>query len=215
MKINSFLAIDHLNCVAWRDEAIAGHVDSLGESIRSKYFDGDRLLKHRFMDDLRKNWYLGMRIGVREKPKQLDDKYLDGDVLRLTEFLFERLVDRQCLEQLPAERVDQLHPNYTDPDGRFPFCYDFDFISTDTYLNYKLFNKLTLNPQLNLLIGGLLTEDCSVVLSFADKYYVDQFNAPVMSKSDAAEAIINYHFAAFNGLLFFVFEFNSQLSQFN
>lgn len=201
MKINSFLAIDQLNCVAWNDEAIADRLGSLSEAIRSKYFDGVRLRKETFMEQLRKNWYLGMQSKLRETPRQLDYGYLDGDILKLTEFLAEHLVDRQCLERLPAERIDGLHSNYTDSDDRFPFCYDFDFISTETYLNYKLFGKLTLNPQVNLLIGGLYAEDCKAASLFKDKYYVDQFNAPVMPKTDAWQFIRNYHPSPFEGLL--------------
>lgn len=204
MKINSFLAIDYLGCVVWSDEAIA--VGSLSEAIRSKYFvDGNRLQKSRIMDELLKNWYVFRHPRLREKPKQLDETYLDSDLLKLTEFLFESLVDQECLQNLPPERIDQLHQNFTYSANRFTFCYDFDFISTETYLNYKLFNKLTLNPQLNLLIGGVLTEDCSATQLFSDKYYADQFNAPVMSKREAAEIIINYRPSPFEGLFFLKF----------
>ena len=152
------------------------------------------------MDELRKNWYVLKFPQLREKPKQLDETCLDSDLLKLTEFLFELLVDPECLQTLPPERIDQLDMNYTYSHDRLTFVYDFDFISTETYLSYKLFNKLTLNPQLNLLIGGLPSEDCSAAQLYTAKYYTDQFNAPVMSKSEAADAIRNYGPSPFKGM---------------
>ena len=216
MKINSFLAIDHLGCMVWSDEAIADQIDLLGESIRSKYFiDGDRLRKSYLMKELKRNWYVFRFPRLREKPKQLDEAYLDGDLLILIEFLFDRLVDQKCLQNLPPERVDQLHLNFTYSPSRLTFAYDFDFISTETYLNYKLFNKLTLNPQLNLLIGGTLDEDCSAAQLVSKQCYVDQFNAPVLSKNEAAEMIINYRPSPFEGLFLLLFLFFNSSSNSN
>lgn len=85
------------------------------------------------------------------EPDQLDqDDYLNGDVLSLTKFLSKHAVDLECLETVPAERITKLKTN-----PKLLLYYDEDFIDRSAFLDYRLYNRLDLNPNLHLLIGTL------------------------------------------------------------
>lgn len=154
MMIGSFWTIESLGCFNSSDSRVEANADSLSKTIRSKYFDfsngGYRLKRDRFMEALKSN-LLNPNPRMSAEPDQLDqDDYLNGDVLSLTKFLSKHAVDLECLETVPAERITKLKTN-----PKLLLYYDEDFIDRSAFLDYRLYNRLDLNPNLRLLIGTL------------------------------------------------------------
>ena len=120
-----------------------------------------------------------------------DDDYLDLKIIELIKFLTKsKIVNLKCLENIDSKKIIRIRCKY----DYFYAYYDFDFIDEDAYLNFKLYNKLTTNPKLNLLIGNVVDEDSPCgngCYKPNDKYYVDQFTAPIISKEKAKEFIKN------------------------
>ena len=218
MMIGSFLTIDELGCFNSSDSRVEANADELSQAIKWKYFDafngGYRLKRDRFVEAI-KSSQVKSTPSMRTEPNQLDeDEYLDADLLTLTKFLSKNAVDLQCLENVPAERITHLIVN-----PKLLLYYDDDFFDRSAVVDYKLYNRLNLNPNLRLLIGTLKVssypeasvkqsmlasnlnnsnlfyhqnEECNSIHWFNDKYYTDQFNAPVMPKEAAKEFIRNF-----------------------
>ena len=173
---------------------ITDHIGQLTKDVRTKFFDfyeeKEHLKEKVFFDNLRKNWYVfqsGLKLGRNDYLNK--DDYIDAGVLEMVRFLSGNAVDLDCLEKLTTEQIMNIDRAYTE--YFWLVHYDFDFIDTKAYLDYKLFNRLNLNPKLNLLIGGVEQEQCEVPIEFKDKYPTDQFNAPAIRKEDAKEFIKN------------------------
>ena len=172
---------------------ITDHISQLTKDVRTKFFDfyeeKEHLKEKVFFDNLRKNWYV-FQAGLKFANDYLNkDDYIDAGVLEMVRFLSGNAVDLDCLEKLTTEQIMNIDRAYTE--YFWLVHYDFDFIDTKAYLDYKLFNRLNLNPKLNLLIGGVEQEKCEVPIEFKDKYPTDQFNAPAIRKEDAKELIKN------------------------
>ena len=183
--VNSFLAIYELGCIDFTNLKMINFAD-LDEKIIAKFFkfeDNDYYLEEaHLLTELNKNLYK-----FESKLNFKDD--IDKDLIRFIKFASKHVIDLNCLQQLPMEKVI----NVSDVFDNFNWqaYQDLDFIDKKTYLDYKLFNKLDLNPNVNILIGGLSNEKCQPAISSIDKYYTDQFNAPFIPKEDAKELIKN------------------------
>ena len=154
MMVNSFLTIDDLGCFNPNDSRVLANAGKLGRSIRSQYFEptegGYRLSRDRFVEAI-KSSLIDTQPKMRTEPNELDqDDYLDADLLTVTKFLSKNAVDLQCLENVPAQRIVQLTVN-----PKLLLYYDDDFIDRSAFLDYRLYNRLDLNPNLRLLIGSL------------------------------------------------------------
>ena len=191
--INSFLAINELGCLDLKNSKITDHIGQLTNDVRTKFFDfheeKEHLKEKVFFDNLRKNWY-NFRSRLKSGNGYLNiDDYIDADMLEMVRFLSRNAANLDCLMKLTTEQIMNIDRAYVDQ--RWIIHYDFDFIDTEAYLNYMLFNKLNLNPKLNLLTGAIEQEKCELLIGFKDKYPTDQFNAPVITKEVAKELIEN------------------------
>ena len=195
IMINSFLAINELNCLNLTSSRIGSHIENLEKKVRTKYFaldDERQSLKGQFFfDELHKNWlHFESKLNAGKDYLEKDD-YIDKDILLLVRFLSRNAVDLDCLENLSTQQIMEMNADYTNI--LWAIYYDDDFIDEDAYLDYKLFNKLNLNPKINLLIGGLKEENFDLYMKYTDKYPNDQFNAPAIPKEDAKELIKDMH----------------------
>ena len=189
--INSFLAINDLKCLNLSNRAVTDYIDAIDEKLKFKFFKffnekaplKQRLLLSDFSNDK-------LRFPFRLNADNIDkDEYIDKDILELIKFLSKNAVDLECLQNLTTEQIIGVDKIYTGPS--WTIYYDFDFINKKAYLDYKLFNKLDLNPNLNLLIGTTEEETCKKYFPFIKNYPNDQFNAPVLHKNEAKEIIKN------------------------
>lgn len=179
-------------------EQVQVNVGSLDRQLKVKFFsevDGRLRLKQKmFISRLKRNWFktdtrLKSRAGHLELEDYVNsDSYIEQDVLKLLKWLIKYSVDYECLRRASIEEIISLNPIHHN--RGWQIMYDDDFLDRETYLEYKLFNKLNLNPKVNLLIGGLSAEKYE--FSLKDEYYTDQFNAPQIPKEDAKEWIRNY-----------------------
>ena len=189
VMVNSFLGISSLGaCTNYSDSAI--DVDRLGERIKSRFFerrDDQHYLKTAlFVKELKKNWYEFESKLVAGSNLEKDD-YIDPDVVELIGLL-SKYVDADCLQRLPMEKLIEVEAS---AEQEWSIYYDLDFIDAEAYFEYKLFNRLKLNPKVNILAGNVLEETGGEAFFLTkDKYYYDQFNAPNIPKEDAKELII-------------------------
>ena len=189
IMINSFLAINELNCLNLTSSKIGDHVGNLGKKVRTKYFYEENLREKFLFDELKKNWLrFESKLNTGRDYLEKDD-YIDKDILLLVRFLSRNAVDLDCIEKLSAQQIRNIKGGYIN--DNWSFYYDDDFIDEKAYLNYKLFNKLNLNPKINLLIGSIKEENFDQYMKYIDKYPNDQFNAPAIPKDDAKELIKN------------------------
>ena len=113
-----------------------------------------------------------------------------GEMLELVKLIrfLTRYVDVECVRLAPKERViaagAELSPNCE-------FYFDSDFIREEDFLSYKLFDKLNLNPNVSLLIGGLNLDKGHFQADLMQRFYKDQFNAPVVPKQEIIEYTIS------------------------
>lgn len=193
------MALNSLNCLNLDSDQIQANVESLDKRLKGRFFreetDGRlRLKKKLFISKLKKNWFktdtrLKTRLGHLELDDYVNsDSYIEKDVLKLLKWLVKYSVDHECLQAATIEEIISLNPIHHN--RGWQIMYDDAFLDEATYLEYKLFNKLNLNPKLNLLVGGLSAEKYE--FSLKDEYYTDQFNAPQIPKEDAKEWIRNY-----------------------
>lgn len=186
--INSFLAIHELGCLNFKNDQLLTNVIKLSSKIRSTYFDDRNYLNvDNLIKKLKKHW----------RNLDVDDKLesIDHNLLELIKFLSKYAVDLKCLQNVETEKIMNLNERLN---SEFWSIYiDFDFIDKKTYLDYKLHNKLDLNPKVNLLIGGVPNEQCLVGLSLArkKKCYADVFTPPKLTKEDSKSII--KHFGIF------------------
>ena len=210
IMINSFRAINDLGCHNYSESLV--DVGSLSKRIKSKFFEkrggGHYLKGELFAAELTRNWY---RFESKlEAGNNLEkDDYIDRDLIQLVKLL-SKYVDVACLQRLPMERLMEMEES-TNAD--WAIYYDFDFIDTESYLNYKLFNKLDLNPNVNIL-AGLVSEEQGAGLYFLledkkllRKYYTDQFNAPVIPKEDCKQIIKDSNILQTGEFLIYCFPF--------
>ena len=188
LAINSFLAINELECIDFRNSKIFDNIYNLELNVITRFFhlsiSGEYFLKQKlFLSELIKNSY------NFESKLIVENDSIDYDVLELLRFLSKYAVDLDCLQNLPLQKIISLNESYTT--DNWNYYYDFDFINIKSYLDYKLFNSLNLNASVNILIGHLSDEKCSCEITLKDKYYTDQFNAPLIPKEDAKELIKN------------------------
>lgn len=211
--INTLLVTDSLNCLNLKNSTISENVQLLNGRLKRRFFDfyeGKYHLKSDlFITELRKN-LMKTDKKLKKQINYVNDDYIERDVLELAKHLSKLIVDIKCLEQVTIEQMISLDPIHYD--RGWQIMYDFDFIDQATYLNYKLYDKLNVNPEVNLLIGGLVNEKYELPLK--EKYYTDQFNAPVVPKEDAKESIAKL-IDLFNGKLFFVSNLNQNEINFN
>lgn len=196
--INSFLALNSLKCLNLDSEELQAKAESLDGRLKAKFFheaDGKlRLRKKMFISKLQKNWFktdtrLRTKFGHLDPEDHVDtDSYIEKDVLRLLKWLVKYTVDYGCLQDASIEEIISLDPIHHN--RGWQIMYDDEFLGENAYLEYKLFNKLNVNPKLNLLIGGLSSEKYE--FSLKEDYYTDQFNAPQIPREDAKEWIRNY-----------------------
>ena len=183
LMVNSFTVMKDLGCVNLNltSPKFENAISSLDERIRRKFFDKKSLKEKIFLYGLSKilSKFDRIKSNLSTQIKNITkDDYLDEDVLRLVKFLSKHVVDIECLQSLPMQQiVDAGAPNIF---ITF-YYYDFDFIDTKAYLDYKLFNKLNTNPKLNLLNGITSDESCSVGLIFSTKYFSNQTTPPQAS----------------------------------
>lgn len=196
MIINSFLAINDLKCLNFDNaQFTTDELISFDKKVRTEFFElsenGKYHLKtNHFLKKATDNLKLFEDEMVEGFDRIITDEQIDRNILKLIKFLFKYVVDLECLYNLSTEQiinVDRKHLNEF-----WAHYYDMDFIDTEAFLNYKLFNKLNLNPKLNLLIGTLEMEHCSKVFTIVkDPFYVDQFNALDLPKDYTRELIKN------------------------
>lgn len=186
--ISSLLAINDLGCINYTDPQITEHINELDDKTKFKFFkfndDKYLLKKELFLRELTANHN---KIKSKLTDENDKDDFLDFKVSRTAFFLSKYSVDLNCLQNLPTERVIDVDDSYITLFSKDH--YDLDFTDTETYLDYKLFNKLNLNPNVNILSGVMANEACSDGLFLKNKYYTDQFNAPKISKEDTKELI--------------------------
>ena len=185
--INSFFGISRLGCNNYSVTAI--DVDNLEKQIIDRFFErrGDRhyLRTQLFVTELHRNWY-GFESKLVAGHNLEKDDYIDGDVVQLIKLL-SKYVDVDCLQGLPMERLIEVEAS-TNPD--WSMYYDLDFIDAQAYLDYKLFNRLNLNPKVNILAGIVLEETGGeAFFLIKDKYFMDQFNPPNIPKENSKELI--------------------------
>lgn len=191
IMINSFYGISRLGaCSNYSDSAI--DVDSLDGRIKRRFFerrnDQHYLKASLFVAELKRNWY-NFESKLEASSNLEKDDYIDPDVVELIRVL-SKYVDVDCLQRLPIERLIEVEAS-SDPD--WSIYYDLDFIDTEAFFEYKLFNRLKLNPKVNILTGIILEErGAEAFLLIKDKYYYDQFSAPAIPKEDAQELIKDF-----------------------
>lgn len=195
IMVSSALAISELGCLNLEDEKITKNINSLDYEIRLKYFfriGGIYILnKKLFISDLKKNLYK-FESKLNDEVNYLHvDNYIDKNLLVLIKFISKDAINVNCLQNMSIEKLNR---HYLNDEKRWQFHYDDDFIDKETYLDYKLFDKLNMNPNLTLLIGVVRDEQIRDAKKFDSKYYSDQFNAPLISKEDAKEYIKRLNF---------------------
>lgn len=162
------------------------HIHELDKKIRNKFFDNRNILElNFFLFELSKNYEKfksNLKTNKRDKAN-----YLDEDLVNLIKFLSKYAVDEECLQNLSMQQLIDVDKSLFNQESSFYF--DFDFFDTEAYLNYKLFNKINLNPKINILIGFLSDEQCSQGLLFKEIYPNDKFNPPAMPKNHAKKLI--------------------------
>ena len=181
IAINSLLAIIDLgNCTNFTGIQ-SSQMKELSKRVKAIYFDrqifGYSLKTQVLVNELTKIHHVFYTSKLRPKP-------IDRDLLRLISFLSKR-IDVACLQRLPTDQIINVNVAYLEQ--LWSYYVDFDFVDADAYQDYKLFNKLDLNPNLNLLIGNLVVEQHADVLSLRQDHYSDQFNAPVIEKAEMVE----------------------------
>ena len=177
LAINSFLAIIELGaCMNFTDLKVGG----LSEKVKANFFDRQAV-----------GYFLNKNSLLREL-KELtknDGRLEEGccvELLELVRFL-SKSVDAACLQRLPSSQIINVSSAYTAT--KWSIYFDDDFISADAYQDYKLYKKLNLNPNVNLLIGNLVGESYSETFWLPGQYYTDQFNAPVIEKTEMIEIL--------------------------
>lgn len=191
LQVGSFLAINDLKCLNLSNLNVANFMNTLDENTKislAKFVDEKQILKKKpFLAELEKN----LKKLFTKLKDAIDNIGLDYDfnenLLKLVKYLSKKAVDIDCLQQLPAKRIVDANLLYTD--NLWSYYFDFDFIDTEAYLNYKLFNKLSLNPKINLLIGAVSDEECSSKFILKDIFPTDKFNAPKIPKKEAQKII--------------------------
>ena len=189
IMINSFLAINELNCLNLTSSRIGDHIENLDKKVRTKYFEfyeERESLREQFLFNELHKYHFESKLNAGTDYIEKDD-YIDKDILLLVRFLSRIAVDLNCLEKLSTQQIMNIKGDYTNI--LWSIYYDGDFIDEEAYLNYKLFNKLNLNPKINLLIGGVKEENYDLYMKYTDRYPNDQFNAPAIPKQDAKEII--------------------------
>lgn len=152
--------------------------DHHGESDTGKV----RLNQKLFLAELSRNVYkFESKLNAGQEPSS--GKYVE--LVKLVKFLA-KYVNVECLRTAPKDRVIAAGAGM---DAKYALSFDFDFIDEHAFQNYKLFNKLTLNPNVSLLIGGLSNEREVFQTELMNRFYVDQFNAPVVPKQEIIEYI--------------------------
>lgn len=209
--LNSFLALNELKCFNATSTRINDRIFELSSKVRDKFFEfyeeKQHLKEQFFIEELHRNWYrFDSKLDADDYLNR--DKYIDRDLIELVKFLSHSAIELDCIEQLKTDEIAKIDFKYVEV--RWSFYYDFDFIDEDAFLDYKLFNKLNVNPKLNLLIGGITDEKCDIHLKMMKEYPFDQFNAPIISKKDAQEIIKNMSILRTGNLCYF-FKFKHQL----
>ena len=183
IAVNSLLAIIELGSCTRFTGIQFDQMNELSERMKTIYFDrqtfGYSLKTEVLVRELSKIHHVFYVSELRPKP-------IDSDLLQLASFLSKR-VDVACLQRLPMEQFFNVSHAYSTQ--LWEYYVDFDFIAADAYQHYKSFNKLDLNPQLNLLIGNLIKENLADTFSISVGHYMDQFNPPVFERSEMAEVI--------------------------
>lgn len=155
LTINSFIAIKKLGCLNLSSKSVLKHLGLLDDSTRSKYFDlkGGFSNEKSFYTELDKSFKkLAKKIKQRQTPFK-SEELIDKNLLKVVKYLSKYAVDLECLRNLTPEQITSLDGSHNQV--QWQMYYDFDFIDTGSYIDYKLFNKLNFNPNLNLLIGGV------------------------------------------------------------
>lgn len=189
MIINSVLAANKIGCLDLRAKFTNDNLNKLKRKTRFKFFkqEDDKyvLKKDLFLEKLNKNWFK-LDLKLRTEIKYInEDDYIDKELLMLLNVASKHIVNIKCLQMANIDDIMNLKFH----DARnWQLYYDFDFIDKKSYLEYKLYNKLNLNPKVNILIGGLKTERCDSI-NLINKYYADQFNAPIIPKEDVKDLI--------------------------
>lgn len=185
--LSSFATINEFKCV---NLSAFGHYErpnkkldiQLNKKIKQEFFDQKLKLKIKhFLASIERNL---KKLKSRLANEKETDDQLDENLIRLIRFLSKYTVDVACLQNLPMETIANnanLFPS--------PFYFDFDFIGTEAYLNYQLFNRLSLNPKVNILNGVVSDETCFQGIALKEFYYADQTNPPAISKRDAWQLI--------------------------
>ena len=190
IAINSLLAIIDLGKCTNFTGIQLGHMHELSESVKANYFDrqtlGYSLRTQVLVSELSKihNDFSTSKLRPKQGDSLEDDSY--KDLLRLVSFLSKR-VDVTCLQRLPMEQISNVSEAYSKQ--VWSYHVDFDFVGADAYQDYRSFNKLDLDPNLNLLIGNLVQESYDGVSLLMQDHYTDQFNPPVIEKAEMAEII--------------------------
>lgn len=188
MIINSFLAITKLGCADFSSLEFDGQ-QLKDQRIQTKYFlqvtGKYRLNKRLLQSELLRNLYTE-ESKLESDERFLNRDYVDKQLVKLVQFL-SKYVSVECLQTATMEQLIEAGAMMN---GRYQTYYDFDFIDQDAYLNYKLFNKLKLNPNVSLLFGGLaIDRDGGEERRLMDKYPTGRFNAPLISKEETIEII--------------------------
>ena len=199
LMINSILAVNELKCLNLTSSKI--RVGNLGEKLKEKYFarsrNGEYILKKEyFLIELNRNF------NDFKSKMNFEDDYFNKDIVYLLKFLASYIIDLDCLQNLEMQQIIDVSSNHTNLRWSAFFANDFlddenSHFEMENDLDFKQFNKLNLNPKVNLLIGGLMVEECGrdFINGFStlkQKYnYSDQFNQPLIPKADAIELIKN------------------------
>lgn len=183
LMLSSFAAIHEFKCVNLTRIESLDSLAKLNETVKNEFFSQKSLKSKYFLLKLARNLEK-LESKLKKPEKQTADDKLDETLVGLIRFLSKYAVDVQCLQRLPMQTIaDNANPLPT------PFYFDFDFVDTEAYLNYRLFNRLSFNPKINILSGVVTDESCFQGLTFKEFYYADQFNPPAMSKQDAWKLI--------------------------
>ena len=195
--LSSFATINEFKCVNLSRRLDYSSDKMLNKEIKKEFFDQKTLKINNFWSKLEANLKkLKSRLA---NEKEANDE-LDANLIRLIRFLSKYTVDVACLQSLPEKAIaDKANPFPS------PFYFDFDFIGTEAYLNYQLFNRLSLNPKVNILNGVVSDETCFEGIVLKELYYADQTNPPAVSKQDAWKLIQSTGFLRTSEFKFTVF----------
>lgn len=192
IMLSSFAAIQQFECVNLTHVESLESLASLNQTVKDEFFSQTSLKSKYFLRKLKQNLEK-LKSKLKRKPQKSDEKQkgdekpddqLDENLVRLVRFLSKHAVDVECLQNLPMQTIaDNANLLPT------PFYFDFDFVDTEAYLNYKLFNRLSFDPKINILSGVVTDESCFQGLAFKEFWYTDQFNPPALSKQDAWKLI--------------------------